>query len=227
MLGVDENSGVKYTDIGGQPVDCVKLFSGHGFNCVRLRLWVNPTGQYEMVNNLAYDAAIAQRAKAQGMKVYLDFHYSDTWADPGNQIKPAAWANDTFLTSRKLYDDVFTYTANTIYTLATQYNVVPDYVSIGNEVTYGMLWPDGSLYSGSGGSWTNFATLLNEGIWGAQWGALEAGITPPKTIIHSFPGLVRADGNGFLPAPSRKPPTFGAIQSTMTFRESATIPTTI
>ena len=167
---------------------------------MRLRLWVNPSGKDGIVNDLAYDAAIARRAKAAGMKVMIDFHYSDSWTDAGHQTKPAAWKNDAFDTPSKLYDDVFWYTSNAIYTLAHTYHVAADYISLGNEVTYGMLWPDAYLGAvpGQWTNWTKFATLVNKGIAGAQWGAKKAGIPAPKTVIHISLGKYWGVVDGFF-----------------------------
>lgn len=199
-LKINEDAGIVYND-HGTPADCIQIFQKNGWNLVRLRLWVHPSGQNGVVNDLAYDAAIARRAKAAGMKVMIDFHYSDSWADAGNQTKPLAWAKDTFVTPNKLYDDVFWYTSNAIYTLAHQYHVTADYIEIGNEVTYGMLWPDGNLNDGGHGGWANwpkFATLVNKGIAGAQRGAKKAGIAAPKTIIHISLGKYWGVVDGFF-----------------------------
>jgi len=199
-LKINEDAGIIYKD-HDTPADCIQIFKKHGWNLVRLRLWVNPSGKNGLVNDLAYDAALARRAKAAGMKVMIDFHYSDSWTDAGNQRKPTAWANDTFDTPDKLYNDVFWYTSNVIYTLAHQYHVAPDYISIGNEVTYGMLWPDGSLNDGGHGGWANwpkFATLVNKGIAGAGRGARKAGIAAPKTIIHISLGKYWSVVDGFF-----------------------------
>jgi len=184
-LKINEDAGIVYKD-SGKGADCLQIFQNHGWNLLRLRLWVNPSGKNGIVNDLAYDASLARRAKAAGMKVMIDLHYSDSWADAGNQTKPKAWANDTFETPTKLYNDIYWYTSNVIYTLASQYHVTPDYIEIGNEVTYGILWPEGNLNDGHGGwvNWKNFATLLNQGILGAQRGATKAGVPMPKTIIH-------------------------------------------
>ena len=199
MLKVDEDAGVVYRD-HGRSGDCIQIFKQHGWNMVRLRLWVHPSGQNGMVCDLGYVGALARRAKAAGMKFYLDIHYSDTWADAGNQKKPAAWANDTFDTPSKLYEDVYWYTSNVLYTLAHTYHAAPDYVSIGNEVTYGMLWPDGYLgaVKGTWSNWTKYATLVNKGIQGAQRGAHKAGMAMPKFIIHISFGPYWNVVNGFF-----------------------------
>ena len=199
-LKINEDAGIVYTD-NGKAADCLQIFKQNGWNLVRLRLWVHPSGKDGIVNDLAYDAALARRAKAAGMKVMIDFHYSDSWTDAGNQRKPEAWAGDTFTTPTKLSDDVFQYTSNAVYALAHTYHVAPDYVEIGNEVTYGMLWPDGSLNDGGHGgwaNWTSFATLLNAGIAGAQRGARKASVPAPETVIHISLGKYWGVVDGFF-----------------------------
>lgn len=198
-LKINEDAGIVYYD-HGQAKDCVQIFKDNGWNLVRLRLWVHPSGRDGIVNDLAYDAAIARRAKAAGMKVLIDFHYSDSWTDAGNQRKPAAWAGDTFTIPSKLPEDVFWYTSNVVYTLAHKYHVA-DYISLGNEVTYGMLWPEGDLRDGGHGGWTNwtrFAALVNFGIAGARRGAKKAGFPMPKTIVHVSLGKYWGVVNGFF-----------------------------
>jgi arabinogalactan endo-1,4-beta-galactosidase len=130
--------------------------------------------------------ALARRAKAVGFKILLDPHYSDSWADPGKQVIPAAW---TGLSHAQLVKRVFSYTRDTITAFARQ-GVMPDMVQVGNEVTYGMLWPDGKLPD----HWDNFADLLKAGIRGVKAGR---GSQPmPRIMIHiersgDYDGAVR------------------------------------
>jgi arabinogalactan endo-1,4-beta-galactosidase len=84
---------------------------------------------------------MAKRVKAAGLKLLLDFHYSDTWADPGRQNEPAAWRKLNFEDLKKaLYD----YTAKVITALKNQ-GATPDMVQVGNEINHGLVWPDGSI----------------------------------------------------------------------------------
>ena len=168
-----ESETVKYAH-NGQAKDPVVIFKEQGFNYIRLRLFVDPTatipGQtcdgswcpspYSAKGfcGLESTIAMAKRVKAAGMKLLLDFHYSDTWADPGKQYKPVAWNS---LNSTQLIEKVRTYTKETLEEFKKN-GVLPDMVQIGNEVINGMIHPDGS------GNTVAFARLVNAGIKGAK-----------------------------------------------------------
>jgi len=143
----------------------------HGYNWIRLRLFHTPT---DLPNNLEYTIALAQAAKKLGYHFLLDFHYSDTWADPGKQFTPKAWVG---MTHAQLVKAVYEYTKQTIEALRDA-GVLPDMVQVGNEITNGMLWPDGRLP----GNWDNFADLVKAGIEGVDAGAGEA--PRPRIMIH-------------------------------------------
>src|SRR5262245_26084671 len=98
LLGADisaltqaEQRGVIFRREDGTPDDAIAIFTSSGWNCFRLRLFVNPNGRGGVINSLEYTRELAKRIKASGATFILDFHYSDTWADPQHQIKPAAW----------------------------------------------------------------------------------------------------------------------------------------
>jgi arabinogalactan endo-1,4-beta-galactosidase len=123
---------------------------------------------------LNYTIALARRARAQGFHVLLDLHYSDTWADPEKQFTPAAWSK---LNHKQLTAQVFNYTRDTIAAFA-QAGAMPQMVQVGNEITHGMLWPDGKLPD----NWDNLADLLKAGISGVEAGR---GTEPrPRIMIH-------------------------------------------
>jgi arabinogalactan endo-1,4-beta-galactosidase len=126
---------------------------------IRLRLFHTPT---DLPNNLEYTIAMAKAAKKLGYQFLLDYHYSDTWADPGKQFIPMAW---TGLSHADLAKAVFEYTKQTISAFH-EAGVLPDMVQIGNEVINGMLWPDGRLPA----NWDNFADLVKAGIAGVSAG---------------------------------------------------------
>lgn len=165
-----EDHGTVFKD-HGKPEPALEILKDHGYNWVRLRIFVNPT---DLPNNLAYTTALAQQAKRLGFKFLLDFHYSDTWADPGKQYTPKAWAH---MTHEQLVSEVFAYTRNTMEALAGA-GALPDMVQIGNEITNGMLWPDGKLPE----HWREFTDLLKAGINGVDAGHGNA--AAPLIMIH-------------------------------------------
>ena len=125
-----ESSGYKFYNPAGTAMDCMQLVQSLGINAIRLRVWVNPTDGW---NNTADVVAKAVRAKKLGLRIMIDFHYSDTWADPGHQTKPAAWAGYDFAT---LTNTVYTYTQAVLDTLQV-HGVVPSWVQVGNETKIG------------------------------------------------------------------------------------------
>ena len=167
MLGADlsftqqeEAAGTRFTDAGKRS-DPVRILRAHGGNYVRMRLWLNPPPGYSDLTN---SLALARRAKAAGMKVYLDIHYSDFWADPQHQDIPAAWQGQDL---EALTETVRTYTRDVIAAFARQRTPV-DMVSIGNEIRNGMLWPIGQINWAANTGWDNLATLLKAGVEGAH-----------------------------------------------------------
>lgn len=176
LLTWEEEHGQVYKD-NGKPADLLSTCKAHGWNCMRLRLWVHPTGQGIFVNDLSYTVALGKRIKDAGFYLILDIHYSDTWADPGKQFKPAAWANLPF---DQLTAEVQSYTRDVI-TAMRKGGAMPDIVQVGNEITGGMLWPDGKNW-GQGHDFTNLAALLKAGIAGLREGA--GPLPPPLVMIH-------------------------------------------
>ena len=132
-----ERQGGVYMD-GDKPGDALAIFMKHGWTCFRLRIWVDPRNA---VNGLEYTTKLAKRIKDAGGTFMLDFHYSDWWADPQKQNKPAAWAKLDFDALARQTQE---YTAHVIKTLKDA-GATPDFVQIGNEITGGMLWPDGQV----------------------------------------------------------------------------------
>jgi arabinogalactan endo-1,4-beta-galactosidase len=133
---VDKDGGV-YID-GDKPGDALAIFMKNGWTCFRLRIWVDPRNG---VNGLDYTTKLAKRIKDAGGTFMLDFHYSDWWADPQKQNKPAAWKNLDF---DALVQQTETYTADVIRHLK-EAGATPDFVQIGNEITGGLLWPDAQV----------------------------------------------------------------------------------
>lgn len=146
-----EKHGATFYDQNNQRKDPIAILKENGVNYVRLRLWVDPQSasgeDYGGGNNdLATTLALAKRAKVQGMKLLLDFHYSDFWTDPGKQFKPKAWEKMDY---PQLKTAIHDYTRDTIARFK-QAGVLPDMVQIGNEINGGILWPEGKSW-GAGG----------------------------------------------------------------------------
>lgn len=154
-----EQEGFVFKD-NGVPAPVLEMLKAHNYNWVRLRIFHTPT---DLPNNLDYTIASAKAAKKLGFRILLDFHYSDTWADPAKQFTPKAW---TGLEHEQLVEQVFAYTRDTIAAFRSA-NVLPDMVQVGNEITNGMLWPDGRLPD----HWDHFADLVKAGIAGVAAGA--------------------------------------------------------
>ena len=147
-----EAAGRLFYNSSGATQDCVQLLKSLGTNSVRLRVWVDPVGGWCNTDDVV---AKAIRAKNLGMRIMIDFHYSDSWADPGQQNKPAAWALQDFAT---LQSSVYNHTFNVLTTLKT-IGITPEWVQVGNETNDGMLWPTGKASL----NMANFATLINKG----------------------------------------------------------------
>jgi beta-galactosidase len=140
-----EDRGVKFSDKGVQK-DAIEILKDHGFNYIRLRIFNNPAADsgYSPKKgfcDLEHTKQMAKRIKAAGMKFLLDFHYSDTWADPGKQYKPSAWKGLSFSV---LKDSVYEFTKRVTSELKAQ-GTLPDMVQIGNEINHGMIWPEGHI----------------------------------------------------------------------------------
>src|SRR3954469_8035224 len=132
-----EDRGTVFKD-HGQAKPGLRIFKDHGYNWIRLRLFHTPP---QLPNSLPYTIALAKQARGLGYKFLLNYHYSDTWADPGKQYIPAAWKGKPH---DELAQLVFQYTRDTIAAFR-EAGVMPDMVQVGNEVIAGMLWPDGRL----------------------------------------------------------------------------------
>ena len=165
-----EQKGIVFKE-NGQPKPGLAIFKDHGYNWIRLRVFHTPT---QLPNDLAYTIAAAKDAKQLGFKFLLDFHYSDTWADPAKQFTPKAWEG---MSHEQLVDAVFAYTRDTIAAFR-EAGVQPDMVQIGNEVIGGMIWPDGRLPQ----NWDHFADLLKAGIRGVEAGRGDG--PRPQIMVH-------------------------------------------
>jgi arabinogalactan endo-1,4-beta-galactosidase len=189
MLGADVSSlqrsldlGARYYDAGGTAADPYDILRSAGANYLRLRVWNNPASGY---NNKAKVLQQARAIKAKGFKLLVDFHYSDTWADPGKQYPPAAWSSHSLDQLRK---DVYDYTYDVCTALKSQ-GTTPDGVQIGNEINTGMLWPKGKV---TNNDFAPLASLLKEG-----YNATKACDGATQVMIHTADADSRSNARWF------------------------------
>ncbi len=152
-----EECGAIYKDLNGATKDPFKIFNEAGANIIRVRLWHNPT--WTNYSNYEDVKLTISRAKAEGMKVLLDFHYSDTWADPSTQEIPEAWLSEINNTTA-LGDLLYNYTYKVLNDLANT-NLLPDIVQVGNEINP-MILQQGELQWPI--DWVRNSSLINKGI---------------------------------------------------------------
>jgi len=176
MRGADVSSlqrtldlGGRYYDAAGTQGDALDILKGAGVNYVRLRVWNSPASGY---NNKAKVLQSAKSAKAKGLGLLVDLHYSDTWADPNQQNKPGAWSGHAI---GQLETDVYNYTFDICNSLKAQ-GTTPDSMQIGNEINVGMLWNDGKVVSSD---FTNLARLLKAG-----YNAVKACNASTQVFVH-------------------------------------------
>ena len=157
-----ESAGTVFYDSTGMAMNPLTIFKENGCNTIRLRLWYQPATVHSSFSEVL---SFSREIHGAGLKVWLDIHYSDTWADPGHQSKPVSWAN---LSTSVLEDSVYQYTKRVVAAIQ------PDYVQIGNEINNGFLWNNGKIDNQA-----TFISLLNKGIHGAR-----EGDSTTKIIIH-------------------------------------------
>ena len=167
-----EDRGQVFKD-GTNALPGLQIFKNHGYNWIRLRLFVEPVSN-NLPNSLAYTLAEAKSARDLGYKFLLDFHYANSWADPAKQPTPGTWID---LSHEERMARVFAYTRDSIAAFRDA-GVLPDMVQVGNEISHGMLWPDGKLPD----HWKNFTDYLRAGIQGVDAGCSTN--PPPKIMIH-------------------------------------------
>ena len=165
-----EKEGCKFYNASGQEMECMALIKSLGMDAIRLRVWVDPKDGWCGKEDVL---AKARRAQALGMRLMIDFHYSDWWADPGKQNKPAAWKN---LDLEGLKKAVADHTTDVLTALRTA-GITPQWIQIGNETTGGMLWPDGQNYNDAG--FTNYVQLHNAG-----YDAAKAVFPSAQVMVH-------------------------------------------
>ena len=166
-LSAEEAAGYRFQSASGVESDAFALLGANGVNAIRLRVWVDPADDW---NGVADVVAKARRAQAAGQRIMIDFHYSDTWADPGHQTKPAAWATHDYAA---LKDDVAAHTRDVLAALK-QANVSVEWVQVGNEIGGGMLWPEGSYQH-----FDQLAGFINSG-----YAAVKSVYPEAKVVVH-------------------------------------------
>ncbi len=171
-----ENAGKKFYNSSSTETECMQLLKNIGMNSIRLRVWVNPAAGW---CNTADVVTKALRAKALGMKIMIDFHYSDSWADPGQQTKPAAWAGQDVAT---LQTSVYNHTLAVMNALKTN-SITPEWVQVGNETNDGMLWPEGKASV----NMANYAKFFIAG-----YNAVKAVSSTTKVMVHVSNGYDNA-----------------------------------
>ncbi|MBE7170864.1 MAG: glycosyl hydrolase 53 family protein [Williamsia sp.] len=166
-----EATGFHFYNDQGIEQDCFQILKDHGINTIRLRTWVNPSKDRASGHcSKEETVAMAVRAQKWGMRVMIDFHYSDSWADPGKQKKPAAWEGHSF---PQLLKDVYDYTFDVMQALRKS-GATPEWVQVGNETPGGMIYPEGKT-----SNWRGLAQLINQGH-----DAIKAVSRGSKVILH-------------------------------------------
>lgn len=172
-----EDRGTAFSDQGVEK-DVFEILADHKFNWIRLRLFVDPTAENGYSKRgycgLEQTVGMARRIEAAGMKFLLDFHYSDTWADPGKQFTPAAWQG---LSDDALADKIYEYTLDVLQRFIAE-GAAPEMVQIGNEIHNGFVWPQGKL-PGSPETFGTFLRRASEAVRDAD----------PKIKIMVHPAL--------------------------------------
>ena len=139
FLQGQERQGQKFYDVKGNERECLELLKNdYQMSAIRMRVWVNPRGGSCDKNELL---AMAKRVKALDMDLMVDFHYSDSWADPGKQPIPRAWKGHSF---EEMKEDVRNHTIE-VLSLLKENDITPRWVQVGNETTNGMLWEMGHI----------------------------------------------------------------------------------
>ncbi len=163
-----EAGGKKFYNAADTEMECMSLLKSLGMNSIRLRVWVNPSDGWCNSQDLLVKAL---RAKNLGMRIMIDFHYSDTWADPSHQAKPASWSSFCFVDLKSAVSD---YTIEVLNLFKTN-GITPEWVQVGNETGNGMLWDDGRASI----NMKNYAELSNAGYY-----AVKTVFPTAKVIIH-------------------------------------------
>lgn len=186
-----ESDGFSWKDNAGNTKELLPLLKEYDLDAVRLRVWVNPENSGANGWCDIEDLVVkAEKAKANNLDIMITVHYSDWWADPGQQTKPAAWSS---FSVSQLETAIANHTTAILTALNTK-EITPKWIQIGNETNDGMLWPSGRA---STGGFANYAKFLNAGA-----NAVKTFNSTIKTILHIAGGnnnsLVRWNVDGLL-----------------------------
>lgn len=175
-----EESGFAFKNDDGEEQDCLEILKEHGIDSIRLRTWVDPSDDPQAGHCSAEETVeMAKRANDMGFKIMIDFHYSDSWADPAKQYIPKAWENYNL---EEMTDAVYNYTKEVMEMLEDE-GVTPEWVQVGNEINPGMLLPIGSATTPE-----NLAQLINAG-----YDAVKEVSPDSQVIIHRAEGANNAE----------------------------------
>jgi arabinogalactan endo-1,4-beta-galactosidase len=191
MLPEIEKAGGIFRNDAGEPADAIKIFRDHGVNMFRVRLFVDPSKDFNKVWGATQDLpmvrTLSKRIKDAGGLLLLDLHYSDTWADGMKQAKPRAWEGKSFDELERAMHD---YTAEVLADLKVA-GATPDMVAVGNEIAGGIVFPDGQVLDAKSEDapkqWANFSKLLNAGV---------RAVREASTPDHKIEVMIHIHGGG-------------------------------
>ena len=169
-----EEDGVEFYNATGKETECTELMKELGFNSIRLRVWVDPEDGWCNSEDVLEKAF---RAYNLGMRLMIDFHYSDTWADPSNQTPPAAWKS---FTAGEMAEAVKKHTTDVLKSMK-EVGIEVEWVQVGNEINSGMLHPLGNINQAA--NLPNFVMFANTG-----YNAVKEVYPEAKVILHRSNG---------------------------------------
>jgi len=167
-----EAAGGKFFTSTGSVIDPIRLMKMSGISVGRIRVWVNPEAANGSINRAI---KLAKRLKQQGIAICIDFHFSDTWADPAHQSIPATWSSESLT---QLKTELSEYISSALYKFRAA-KVTPQWVQLGNEISNGFLWPLGKIDSSSPDQWRNFVSLYKSATK-----ALRKASPKTQSILH-------------------------------------------
>lgn len=186
-----EAQGTVYKDFNGRQVKLLPFLKRQGWNMIRVRLFVDPQNAPEghkgegVCQDLNYVIGLCRQIKKAGMQIMLDFHYSDTWADPGKQFTPKRWEH---CDAKAMVDSVYTYTRASLLAMKKA-SVSPEMIQVGNEITNGMLWPTGQLY-------TKGDSTTTEARWDVLCDLIKAGSKACREICPKAQIIIHTEKAG-------------------------------